>query len=133
MQRYDFDAKTRLWLKQRIGNHFNGRPTPQGRKLNGPASANKNLRQILHVSYAVMVRNQVNQPVKLVFHSGSEFVAFHPSDWSCGVIAAIHDTDGSQYTFKGDRNQVVHWSYADLHNLGQTRVRTSHSLSTLVE
>lgn len=133
MQRYDFDAKTRLWLKRRIGNHFDDRPAVHGRQLNGPVRSNKNLRQTLHVSYALMVRAESGQPTKLVFHVGSEFVAFQPFDWNRGIIAAIHDTDGSQYTFKGDKNQIVHWTGADLHSLARTRVRTSHALTTLID
>lgn len=80
-----------------------------------------------------MVRDAAGRSVKLVFHAGSEFVAFRSADSIRGIIAAIHDTDGSQYTFKGDRSQVVHWTGPDLHNLGRSRVRTSYSLSSLVE
>ena len=117
MNTYDFSPATRNWLSQLIGDHFNGRPAAmQG--FERPTRPDKHLHLVLDCPTILPV-SQGARTVQLAITAGSRLVAFRPADAKYGILAAIFDSDGSQYTFIGHKDRLVFWPAAYLNGCRQ--------------
>lgn len=118
MNTYDFSSATRDWLSQLIGSHFDGRPVAmQG--FERPTKPDKHLHLVLDGPVILPVRKDT-RPVQLVITAGSRLVAFRPADLRYGILAAVFDSDGSQFTFIGHSDRLVFWPAAYLNGCRQS-------------